>query len=349
MAKFYSIKISGIKKLTEEAVEISFDIPENLTQVFSYKSGQYITIESVIKNESIRRAYSICSSMHENKLSIGVKKVKNGKMSTWLNEIVKVGDIVDVMPPNGNFQINSSIKNQSLGLCAGSGITPILSILKDTLHTKEDSTFTLMYGNRSPESEMFVEELVALKEKYSSRLQIIKFYSDLNIEEHFFGNIDENNLSEIFANKQELLNLDNFLICGPGNMIDNLNNFLIQKDITKDKIIFERFSSSDVDAEVSNVENLSCDYTFIIDDEEYEITEHNNKDSVLDIALKNDLDAPYSCKGAVCSTCKAKLISGEVEMSKNFSLSESEIKEGYILACVSHHKTKNVTIDFDVF
>ena len=349
MSKFYSIKISGIKKLTDEAVEISFDIPENLTQVFSYKSGQYITIESVIKNESIRRAYSICSSMHENKLAIGVKKVKNGKMSTWLNEIVKVGDTVDVMPPNGNFQINSRSKNQSLGLCAGSGITPILSILKDTLHNNDDSTFTLIYGNRSPESEMFVGELVALKEKYNNRLQIIKFYSDLNIEEHFFGNIDENNLSEIFANKQELLNSDNFLICGPGNMIDNLNDFLIQKNITKDKIIFERFSSSDVDIDAPNVENLACDYTFIIDDEEYEITEENNKESVLDIALKNDLDAPYSCKGAVCSTCKAKLISGEVEMSKNFSLSESEIKEGYILACVSHYKTKNVTIDFDVF
>ena len=188
-----------------------------------------------------------------------------------------------------------------------------------------------------------------MKEKYNNRLQIIKFYSDLNIKEHFFGNIDENNLSEIFDNKQELLNSDNFLICGPGNMIDNLNEFLIQKDISKDKIIFERFLSSDVDAEASNVENLSCFYTFIIDDEEYEITEHNNKESVLDIALKNDLDAPYSCKGAVCSTCKAKLISGEVEMSKNFSLSESEVKEGYILACVSHHKTKNVTIDFDVF
>ena len=349
MAKFYSIKICDIKILTDEAVEISFDVPENLTQVFSYKSGQYITIESVIKNECIRRAYSICSSMNENKLAIGVKKVKNGKMSTWLNEIVKVGDTVDVMPPNGNFQINSSRKNLSLGLCAGSGITPVLSILKDTLHNNYDSTFTLIYGNRSPESEMFVEELVALKEKYNNRLQIIKFYSELNIEEHFFGNIDENNLSEIFANKQELLNSDNFLICGPGNMIDNLNDFLIQKDITKDKIIFERFSSSDVDTDAPNVENLACDYTFIIDDEEYEITEENNKESVLDIALKNDLDAPYSCKGAVCSTCKAKLISGEVEMSKNFSLSESEIKEGYILACVSHHKTKNVTIDFDVF
>ena len=349
MSKFYSIKICAIKKLTDEAVEISFDIPENLTQIFSYKSGQYITIESEIKNESIRRAYSICSSMQENKLSIGVKKVKNGKMSTWLNEMIKVGDTVDVMPPNGNFQINSSSKNQFLGLCAGSGITPILSILKDTLYNNDDSTFTLIYGNRSPKSEMFVEELVALKEKYNSRLQIIKFYSDSSIESHYFGNIDENNQSEIFAKKQELLKSDNFLICGPGNMIDNLNDFLIQKDITKDKIIFERFSSSDVDTEVPDVENLACDYTFIIDDEEYEINEENNKESVLDIALKNDLDAPYSCKGAVCSTCKAKLISGEVEMSKNFSLSESEIKEGYILACVSHHKTKNVTIDFDVF
>ena len=237
MSKFYSIKICDIKKLTDEAVEISFDIPENLTQVFSYKSGQYITIQSVIKNESIRRAYSICSSMHENKLAIGVKKVKNGKMSTWLNEIVKVGDTVDVMPPNGNFQINSRSKNQSLGLCAGSGITPILSILKDTLHNNDDSTFTLIYGNKSPKSEMFVEELVALKEKYINRLHIIKFYSDLNIEEHYFGNIDENNLSEIFAKKQELLKSDNFLICGPGNMIDNLNDFLIRKDVTKDKII----------------------------------------------------------------------------------------------------------------
>ena len=351
MAKFYSIKVLEIIQLTQESVEIIFDIPENLTEFFSYKSGQYITIEAEIKGESVRRAYSICSAMCEKKLSIGVKKVENGKMSTWLNEKVNVGDSLNLMPPNGNFLLNSRKNNNYfVGLCAGSGITPVLSMIKDSLHSQENSFFTLFYGNRNPETEMFKNDIELLVKKYSKRFKLISFYSDTKIDGKMHGNIDVENLNKLFEKEKELINSDGFFICGPGDMIDNLSDCLKKMSISEDKIIFERFSSSIENKEADLIaQSMSCNYTFIIDDDEYECSEDSSDETVLDIALKNDIDAPYSCKGAVCSTCKAKVISGKVEMTKNFSLSESEVEDGYILTCVSHHKSEDVTIDFDVF
>ncbi len=351
MAKFYSIKVSEITQLTEESVEIIFDIPDNLSEIFSYKSGQYITIEAEILGESVRRAYSICSSMSENKLSIGVKKVKNGKMSTWLNDKVNIGDSLNLMPPNGNFLLNSKKDNNHfVGLCAGSGITPVLSMIKDSLYSQENSFFTLFYGNKTPETEMFKNDIEVLAKKYSKRFKLISFYSDKKIDGKIHGNIDVENLNKVFEEEKQLLSSDGFFICGPGDMIDNLSDCLKKMSISEDKIIFERFSSSVEKKEAdSNLQSMSCNYTFIIDDDEYECSEDSSNETVLDIALKNDIDAPYSCKGAVCSTCKAKVISGKVEMTKNFSLSESEVEDGYILTCVSHHKSEDVTIDFDVF
>ena len=336
MSKFYSVKVKKVKKLTQDSVEISFVLTNDLNEKFKYISGQYITISKEINGEEVRRAYSICSDSSSDELSIGVKKVDGGKMSTFLTSNVHVGDTLDIMPPQGNFVLNNERK--VVCICAGSGITPILSMIKSNSHD-----FTLIYGNKTQDSTMFLDEI--------EKINIKKYftYSREKVDNCFNSRINKEFLKELSV-KENILNADGYYICGPGDMIDNVEDFLINNNIDKSQIHFELFAPKQdtklLDQKAENQEIVS-DITVIIDGDEFEYSLHSNGETILDSAMNEGADVPYSCKGGVCCTCKAKIIEGKATMTENFSLSEDEVDDGFILTCMAHPASERIIVDFD--
>jgi len=336
MSKFYSVKVKKVKKLTQDSVEISFVLTNDLNEQFRYISGQYITISQEIKGEEVRRAYSICSDSSSDELSIGVKKVEGGKMSTFLTSHVNVGDILNIMPPQGNFVLNNERK--VVCICAGSGITPILSMIKSNSHD-----FTLIYGNKTQDSTMFLDEIKKMNIKKHFT------YTREEVDNCFNSRINKEFLEEL-SSKENILNADGYYICGPGDMIDTVEDFLINNNIDKSQIHFELFAPKKdtklVGQKTENQEIVS-DITVIIDGDEFEYQLSTNGENILDSAMEEGADVPFSCKGGVCCTCKAKVIEGKAIMTENYALSEEEVEEGFILTCKSHPTTENIVVDFD--
>ncbi len=328
---FYSLKVKKVRKLTNDAVEISFEIPTELLDMFKFKAGQYITIKSTINNKEVRRAYSICSSPNSEEISVGVKEVKGGKMSTFLTKEIKIGDILEVMPPTGNFIFE---EGDVVAICAGSGITPILSMMK-----LSNSSFTLIYGNKTEDSTMFYSEI-----------------KELNNDNHFLfsrenviGSINGRITSDTLKNINGILDADAYYICGPGKMIDSVSDFLKENEV-KGKINFEKFNSpkkSKIENSNSEDSEIISNITVIIDGDEFDYTLSSKGDTILDSAVDEGADVPFSCKGAVCCTCKAKVTEGKAIMDKNYSLSEEEVEDGFILTCQAHPITENIIVDFD--
>jgi len=344
MNKFHPLTISCIARLTADAVAISFDLSNN--SLFQFEAGQYITIRQNINGEEVRRAYSICSMSAEG-VTIGVKKVEAGKMSTFLTESVKKGDVLQVMPPSGNFVIKGDEKH-IVGICAGSGITPIISIIKTELAKQSDAKFTLIYGNKTKDSSMFAEELQELQINNSDRLKIYNAYSREGVAGAINGRLDKNNIQQLLNTFMSLKIADTYLICGPGELIDNANELLLLNNINQKKINFERFTTvektnvadNDSDEIISNVR-------VSVDGEDFEFSLSNKGQTILDAAMEQGADVPFSCKGAVCCTCKAKVLEGEVTMDANYSLSEEEVAEGFVLGCQARPASDNIVIDFD--
>jgi len=344
MHKFHSLIVSSIKPLTTDSVAISFDTTNN--DLFQFVSGQYITIKHQIDGEEVRRAYSICSAITED-VTIGVKRVENGKMSTFLTKDVKVGDALEIMPPSGNFVVKSD-PNHIVGICAGSGVTPIISILKTELAKDNSNKFTLIYGNQTQDSAMFSGQLKKLQKEIPTRLKIHWVYSREQVAGTINGRIDKNTLQQLLTTFPPLKLAETYFICGPGEFIDNINELLLLNKINQTKINFERFTTvekkenttDDTDEIVSNV-------MVTVDGEDFEFTLSNKGKTILDAAMEQGADVPFSCKGAVCCTCKAKVMEGKVIMDQNFALSDEEVAEGYVLSCQSHPASENVIIDFD--
>ena len=333
MNKFHSLTVSSIKSLTTDSVAISFDTLNN--ELFQFISGQYITIKHQIGGEQIRRAYSICSSIEEG-ISVGVKKVETGKMSSFLTTKIKEGDVLQVMPPTGNFVLQG--KNV-VGICAGSGITPILSMIKTILLNKDNSKFTLIYGNKTQDSTMFYSDIKQLN------INTHFVFSREKVEGAKEGRIDRNML-DVFSDK--ILSADAYFICGPGEMIDTVSDFLTMKGIEKSKIHFERFTTTEKEeTSKKQTEEITSNVLVSIDGDDFEFTLSSNGKSILDAAIDAGADVPFSCKGAVCCTCKAKVMQGKAIMDKNFSLSDEEVEQGYILTCQSHPTTENIVVDYD--
>ncbi|MEC7863831.1 MAG: 2Fe-2S iron-sulfur cluster-binding protein [Bacteroidota bacterium] len=343
MSTFQSLVVKNINRLTKNAVEISFDVLKSSD--FNFLPGQYITIKHQINREEVRRAYSICSSPSEG-LSIGVKLVEQGKMSSFLTSKLKVGDSLEVMPANGNFIINGK-KNHIVGICAGSGVTPILSMIKSEMENSKDSKFTLIYGNKTQETVMFYNELKDLVSKNPQRLKIHWVFSREKVQSCVNGRIDKNNLQHLINTFKDLKKADDFFICGPGEVIDNAKELLLLNQINQSQIHFERFTAvKNEDSTIGNEEIIS-NITVCIDGEDFEFILSNKGQTILDAAMEHGADVPFSCKGAVCCTCKAKVMEGKVTMDANYSLSEEEISEGFVLGCQSHPASENVVIDFD--
>ncbi|MDC9592914.1 1,2-phenylacetyl-CoA epoxidase subunit PaaE [Xenorhabdus sp. IM139775] len=371
MSGFYRLTIAAIERETPDAVTVTLQLPDELKNHFCYHAGQHLTLKATINHEELRRCYSICSSPLEDVLQIGVKAIHQGRFSTFINQQLKVGDELEVMPPQGSFghhpnsyhlngyHLNSYYPDTSqsghyLAIAAGSGITPILSIIKSTLVLEPDSTFTLIYGNRTSRSVMFKEALADLKNRYLCRFQVLYLFSQETTNSPLFnGRIDIEHLNRIGKTLLNFAQFDQAFLCGPEAMLDHALSALEQAGIPAERIHSERFNTGSAQkaAMGSDPANLGRSETRVVihlDGRTLNIVMHADDDSILDAALRQGADLPYACKGGVCATCKCQLKSGEVDMRVNYSLDPEQLAAGYILSCQSWPKGDGVVVDFDV-
>lgn len=354
---FQKLTVADIRKETADCVSIAFTVPANLKETFRFKQGQYITLRTIIHGKDVRRSYSICSSPLDNELRVAVKKVDGGLFSVYANERLQKGDVLDVMPPIGKFftELDPHQSKNYVGFAAGSGITPLLSIIKTTLRTEPKSEFTLVYGNRNRHSIIFKEELEGLKNLYMNRFRVIYVLSREKTDAAIhFGRIDAEKCSALSEKTIDITNTDAFFLCGPENMIFSVKDQLEQSGVDKKKIHFELFTTpgssqpSVVRRESSVKQEVKSKITIKLDGISFDFDLGFEGDAILDAALKNGADLPYACKGGVCCTCRAKLVEGEVDMDVNYGLEPEEIEQGFILTCQSHPRTEKVVVDFDI-
>ncbi len=354
---FYPLLIKDIDRQTHNAVAIELDVPEELQSTFAYKPGQYLTFKHEIGGEEIRRNYSLCSSPLDGKWQVAVKKVPGGIFSTLANELLKKGDKLMVMPPIGNFvpALDVANKKSYLAIAAGSGITPILSIIATTLATEPNSQFTLVYGNQSRSSIIFKEALEALKNKYINRLSIFHILSREKTDAALnYGRIDADKCNELFPRLIDPKSIDEVFLCGPIEMSLTVKEELIKRGVQEKSIHLELFTTGNRSKTKKQDIRSSGDETpkskVIIRHDGIESTFELafDSDPILDAAIHEGIELPFACKGGMCCTCKAKLVKGEVEMDVHYGLEHDELEAGFILTCQSHPKTAEVVVDFDV-
>lgn len=352
MSQFHTLTVANITKQTTDTVSVAFNIPESLASSFSYVAGQYLTLKFTINGNEERRAYSLCSSSYtDDLLEVAVKKVENGVVSTYINDVLKEGDSIEVMPPQGSFTIepNASNSKHYVGFAAGSGITPIISMLKSVLAKEPNSKFTLIYGNKTKESTIFHNELATID---SSHFNLISVYSRESTGASLTeGRINNKKVADILNSNPELLKADGFYMCGPEEMIAAVVENLDNLNVAKEKVHYELFTTpvllvKKAPVEVSNFVG-EAKVKVIYDDEEVEFTLNSKGATILDAAMQQDVDVPFSCKGAVCCTCKALVTEGKATMDANYSLSEQEVEEGFILTCQAHPASETLVVDFD--
>ncbi|MEN9611263.1 MAG: hypothetical protein RLZZ628_2077 [Bacteroidota bacterium] len=353
---FYSLKIKEIRSETTDCVSIRLDIPPNLKTIFQFKAGQYLTFRTRLDGQEVRRSYSICSSPLEDEVRVAVKKVPFGQFSTFANEDLKAGDWMDTMPPAGKFTAQLAEKKGAnyLAIATGSGITPILSILKTVLKAEPNSHFTLIYGNQRRSSIIFKEAIEGLKNKYMSRFSVYHILSQEVTDAKFLsGRIDATKLAYFFKHLIPVETVDHFYICGQEAMTQMVKTQLTQLGISSQKVHFELFAAAKPTVHrVEKVQNVGTDeqsqVTIRLDGVSAQLRLGYHGENVLDAAMKNGADLPFACKGGVCCTCKAKLVEGKVEMDVNYGLEAEEIAAGFILTCQAHPRTPTLIVDFDV-
>lgn len=352
--KFHTLKINDVRKETEDTVSISFDIPSDLRELYTFESGQYLTLKADINGEDVRRSYSLCSSPYENEWRVAVKQVKEGKFSTYANKTLETGAELEVMTPTGNFKlsVNSSNSNSYVLFAAGSGITPMLSIAKTALHEEPNSDVTLFYGNKGFGSIIFREEIEALKNQYMDRIRIVHILSRESVGNKIQkGRIDKDKTSKLFDAFLKDTEISAAYICGPESMIMGVKDALIEKGVDSSKVHFELFttpSSENKRVELpTNSPKIESNVTVIIDGEQIDLHLDSTGENILDAAQKAGGDLPFACKGGVCCTCKAKIIEGSASMDVNYSLEKDEVEAGYILTCQAHPTSDKLVVSFD--
>lgn len=352
---FHPLTVKEVKRETADCVSVLFDVPETLKAAFAFSQGQSLTLRTNINGEEVRRNYSICSSPLENKLQVAIKKVEGGVFSSFANEQLKKGDVLDVMPPVGKFNtpLHPDQQKNYMAFAAGSGITPVISLIKTTLATEKHSRFTLVFGNRNRSSVIFFEELEALKNRYMDRFSVVHILSRERMDTELnFGRITADKLQEL-DRLEDFSTTDEFFICGPTEMIFTVKGFLEKKGIEGKKIHLELFNSSKspqstVDRPQTITTGAVSAVQVKVDGRSFEVSiPLNSNQTILDAALQQGADLPYACKGGMCCTCKAKLLEGEVSMDVHWGLEDEEVQQGYILTCQSHPKTEKVVVDFD--
>lgn len=355
---FHDLRVRAVQPDTPEAVIVSFDVPEALRPVFGFTQGQYLTLRKEIDGQDLRRSYSICAGVDDGELRVGVRKVAGGVFSNWINEHLKPGDTISVMAPQGRFfvPLEPQAQRHHLGIAGGSGITPILSIMKTVLAREPRSRFTLVYGNRRLRSTMFKEELEDLKDRYMARLVIHHVFSDEHTDSDInMGVMNRQKIAEFLAALVPAQGIDHAFVCGPFQMNDEAEAALLAAGVPEDRIHIERFGiaqqgAAHVGAVVHQAQPGDAEkarVTIIRDGLQREIRFSREQASILDAAADAGLEVPFSCTSGVCGTCRTKLVEGQVRMERNFALDKKEVAAGFVLTCQAHPTTERVVLSFD--
>ena len=345
MSTFYKTTIKEIIHETATAVSVLFHIPENQKKTFQFTAGQYITLQKEIHGELVRRAYSICATPQSGELKVAIKAVDKGIFSSYATCELKVGDVIEISAPEGRFQLQPQPNKNYIAFAAGSGITPILSMVKSVLENEPSATFTLVYGNKTVAETMFYEELLQLKKQYAN-FQLEFICSRERQENALFGRIDKAFTNFFIKNKYKDTAFDSAYLCGPVEMIHTVSDTLKEGGFSAENIHFELFTTSVNEEEATKIKDGTTEITILLDDDETTFT-MTQTDSILAAALRHHVDVPYSCQGGVCSSCLAKVTEGKAVMTKNSILTDSEVSEGFILTCQAHPTTSKIRIDFD--
>ncbi len=358
MPKFHLLKVKDIRRETKEAVSVAFEVPEDLREDYQFIQGQYLTIRKEIEGEEIRRSYSVCVSPLEKELRVAIKKVYKGRFSTFANDQLKVGDVLDVMTPMGRFytKIEKGQKKNYACFAGGSGITPVISIIKTVLQTESESRVILFYANKGVDSIIFLEQLEALKNKYLDRLTLHHIFSEEKLESELFnGYITPQKTRDFTKLLFNINEIDEYFVCGPEPMMLAIREGLESLKVASKKIHIELFAPigkkikhTAKPEEINFDPTTTSKATIRLDGDSFEMLLDYGGESVLDAALNAGADLPFACKGGVCATCRAKLVEGEVKMDVNYGLEQDEVDAGFILTCQSHPRTDRIVVDFDI-
>jgi len=357
---FYPLSIKSVHPETDTAVCVTFDVPDEYKDKFKFIQGQFLTLKADIEGQEVRRSYSICSGINDGHMRVGIKRVKHGLFSNYANDSFKAGDTVEVMPPQGNFysQLNGKAKNY-MCIAVGSGITPMISIIKTVLQEEPESRVTLIYGNRRSTSVMFKDELGFIKNRYLNRFQWINIMDEEDQGADLLnGRIDNQKGAALHASKLiDILRTDEAFICGPEAMMSEVSRGFRASGLSDDQIHYELFANSSEDSEKiiqkaqqrieTYGEEKTSKVTVIADGRSIAFELATVGENILDAGMHNGIELPYSCKAGVCSTCKCKLVKGKVDMDISHGLEDHEIESGYILSCQAHPISDEVVVDFD--
>ena len=353
---FHPLTVTALTPDTDESTIVSFAVPSALAETFRFTPGQYLTLRHPVEGQDLRRSYSICSAPQDGVLRVGVRRVEGGAFSTWVNRALKVGDVLESYPPQGHFSapIEPALARHHVGIAAGSGITPILSIMKTVLASEPGSRFTLIYGNRSQASTMFKEEIEDLKNRYMTRLSLHHVFSREQVDSPLqAGRLDQAKIAGFLQTLVPAGGIDQVFVCGPFQMNDEAEAALLEAGVPEERIHIERFGTLEMQTGrpaphvVLASDADSARVQVIRDGISREIEFARTDASLLDAAVRAGMDLPFSCKSGVCSTCRCKLLEGEVRMDKNFALDKNEVAAGYILSCQAHALTPRLVISFD--
>jgi len=355
---FHDLRVKSIEPDTAEASILSFEVPPELRETFGFTQGQYLTLRASIAGQDLRRSYSICAGVDDGELRVGVRRVRGGVFSNWINEQVKPGDLIAVMAPQGRFfvPIEPASRRHHLGIAGGSGITPILSIMKTVLAREPGSRFTLIYGNRMLRSTMFKEELEDLKNRYMTRLSLQHVFSDEPTDAPInMGVMNRDKIGEFLAGLVPAASIDHAYVCGPFQMNDEAEAAMLAAGVPSERIHVERFgvtqlAGEPVGAVVHEAQPGDAEKAKVVivrDGLRREIDFSRDQPSILDAASAAGLEVPFSCTSGVCGTCRCKVMEGEVRMERNFALDKAEVAAGFVLSCQAHPLTERVVLSFD--
>ncbi|MFC6668719.1 1,2-phenylacetyl-CoA epoxidase subunit PaaE [Marinobacterium aestuariivivens] len=356
MSRFHLLEVADVRQETRDAISIAFAVPQELKSAYQYREGQHLVLRSLIDGEEVRRSYSICSSPSDAELRIAVKRISGGLFSNYLNDQARKGLAIEAMPPAGHFhvELDPARAGRYLAVAAGSGITPIYSIVKTTLETEPNSEFTLFYGNRATTSTILREQLEDLKNRFMDRFNLIYIMTreqqDIDL---YNGRIDGDKCKVLFEHWLDVPHLTAAFLCGPQTMIETVRGQLEAHRLERSRIHYELFAPTGgnqarprrVPEKTGSVQ--MCDITVIADGRQVSFELARDTDNILDAGNAQGADLPYSCKAGVCSTCRARVVEGEVDMDANFALEDYEVEAGYVLSCQCYPVSDRVVLDFD--
>ncbi|MDX1772511.1 ring-1,2-phenylacetyl-CoA epoxidase subunit PaaE [Oceanihabitans sediminis] len=357
MAEFYKLKVADIYKETDDTSVITFDIPSDLQDVFKFRQGQHLTLKADINGEDVRRSYSLCSSPIDNQWRVAVKLIPGGKFSSFVNNELQANDTLEVMKPSGTFGVEVNVEKSKnyLFFAAGSGITPVLSMIKTHLQGEPNSTCKLFYVNKTAKSIIFKEELEQLRNTYFGRLEIYYFLTKERRDiELFNGRFDDEKMQVLTKTFIDIPDTSEVFLCGPEKMVHYVSDYLIKAGLPKELVHFELFVTGLSEEDIKRAERLAkqnvegVEVTIVDGGKEFAFTMTKEYDNILDAALGAGADLPFACKGGVCSTCKCKVVDGAVEMKINYALDDKEVSQNLVLSCQAVPTTEKVVVDFDV-